>query len=758
MSMLLMNLLVCFIIEAWKQPFPYRLNDVPKRQIVCQTPFRVPNPEATKDAEERARLSTLPVYSLDSTALIPVRDSLVNLITGLTQKENLEEAADPNLVSVFFPQPADGSVEKAAADFKRFFEALKRDYQGENLVLFQDGIKRAFLPLEQTGFLHDAPPKTSMRFSRGQISVADSDGKLREYYINEVLLGDGLRLKNSLNAEFHREIALPLFHWLFAKIQALPDNLKPDNARTDMEIEKAVDAVEPVIIDYSRGSIIAPAGKEITPIVFDLLREEYRNETSQQTFSQQASRFLSVFFILVVAHFIGWVFTFRRERRKPKSFLSGMLLLGFLLISVAMSKFLIEISTGQGHLDLIPLLIFAQSVAIMFSWEVSLILSLNLALVLVLTEGTRLATMLVLFGTTVVVVEQLGRLRSRSKLIMVGMISGVISFAITITAGILEGRFVGTPLWTEAVLNGVWTLSAGVVMTSFLPFVERPFGILTDMSLLELGDVSHPLLQEMLRRAPATYSHSFQVGSIAEAAAESIGARGLLTRVGACFHDIGKILKPHYFAENQIAGENIHDTLEPRMSSLVIVAHVKDGADLARQHRLPQPLIDLIEQHHGTSLVSYFYGLATRQNKDNPNGQTVEESTFRYPGPKPRSKEAGILMLADAAESGVRSMGDSATPGRIENMVRMITETKLKDGQFDECGLTLHELRTVENSIINSLVAIRHHRVKYPGQEKAVAGKPDKQDLSTKTGVFPNSSIRADSTVIAKPENIVRKN
>jgi putative nucleotidyltransferase with HDIG domain len=275
------------------------------------------------------------------------------------------------------------------------------------------------------------------------------------------------------------------------------------------------------------------------------------------------------------------------------------------------------------------------------------------------------------------------------------------------------------------------------------------------MSLLELGDVSHPLIQEMLRRAPATYSHSFQVGAIAEAAAEAIGARGLLTRVGACFHDIGKILKPHYFSENQIAGENIHDTLDPRMSSLVIVAHVKDGVDLARQHRLQKPLIDLIEQHHGTSLVSYFYEMAARQNKDNPNGQTVEESTFRYPGPKPRSKEAGILMLADASESGVRSMGDTATPGRIENMVRMITETKLKDGQFDECGLTLHELRVVENSIINSLVAIRHHRIKYPGQEKHLTSAF--ADPQQKTEAFSAMSLKPGTTIIAKPSNTLRK-
>ncbi|MCL2305716.1 MAG: HD domain-containing protein [Planctomycetaceae bacterium] len=755
--MLLMNLLICFLIEAWKPPFSHRLNDVPKRPIICQTPFRVEDPEATKNLQERARLSALPVYALDATALIPIRDSLINTVTGLLQKQNFDEASSLNLWSGFFPKTSESSPEKTEIQSRVFFETLKEECRG---TPFQEKLKRALAPFEQGGFLHETPPQTSQRFSRGLLIVLTPTGK-NEFYINEVLLGEGQRLKHLLDDEFSsREVVQPLFDWLFPKIRALPDTLTLDLAKTDQEIEKAVAAVEPVYIDYLRDHTIVSAGKVITPRTLELLRLEYQNEVAEQPFAQKFTRFSSVFLLLIAAHFLGWVFAYRRERRKPKFFFSGVGLTVFFLAAVSVAKFLIVISREQGHLGLIPLLIFAQSAAIMFSWELSLVLSLNLALVLVFAEGTRLATMLVLFGTTVVMIEQLGRLHSRRKLVVVGFISGLVCFVITLAAGILEGRLIETGLLTEALLNGLWTLLAGVAMTGLLPFIERSFGILTDMSLLELGDVSHPLLQEMLRRAPATYSHSFQVGSIAEAAAEAIGARSLLTRVGAYFHDIGKILKPHFFAENQIAGENIHDTLEPRMSALVIVAHIKDGADLARQHHLPQPLVDLIEQHHGTSLVSYFYEMAVRQNKDNPNNQVVDESTFRYPGPKPRSKEAGILMLADASESGVRAMGDAANPGRIENMVRMITKTKLEDGQFDECGLTLQELRTVENSIINSLVAIRHHRIKYPGQEKLMASPP-RTDAQPKTETFSPTSLKTvlktDSTVVADSNKIIRK-
>jgi putative nucleotidyltransferase with HDIG domain len=223
-------------------------------------------------------------------------------------------------------------------------------------------------------------------------------------------------------------------------------------------------------------------------------------------------------------------------------------------------------------------------------------------------------------------------------------------------------------------------------------------------------------LQELVRRAPSTYNHSITAGSIAEAAAEAIGARGLLVRVGAYFHDIGKMLKPGYFIENQPPEENRHGSLLPAMSSLVIIAHIKDGADLARQHGLPDPIVDLIEQHHGTTLVEYFYGRATERSLLDPNGGEVDEGAFRYPGPRPQTKEAAVLMLADAAESACRSLVEPG-PARIESLVREIAERKLDDGQFDESNLTLRELRTIEDSIIKSLIANYHGRVKYPEQK-----------------------------------------
>jgi putative nucleotidyltransferase with HDIG domain len=309
------------------------------------------------------------------------------------------------------------------------------------------------------------------------------------------------------------------------------------------------------------------------------------------------------------------------------------------------------------------------------------------------------------------------------KLINVGLVTAVVGFVLTFLAGIADGRPLDfnnlQRLATNAGINALCTLLVGFLVTGLLPLIERTFGVLTDLSLLELGDAAHPLLQELVRRAPGTYNHSINVASLAEPAAESIGARGLLVRVGAYFHDIGKMLKPVYFVENQVAGANRHETLLPAMSTLIIIAHIKDGADLARQHHLPQPIIDFIEQHHGTTLVEYFFRRASEQQREaDPESGDVEESSFRYPGPKPQTREAAVLMLADAVESASRTLVEP-TPSRIENLVEEITMKRLLDGQFDECDITLQDLRSVQDSLIKSQIAIYHGRVKYPEQRTA---------------------------------------
>jgi cyclic-di-AMP phosphodiesterase PgpH len=234
------------------------------------------------------------------------------------------------------------------------------------------------------------------------------------------------------------------------------------------------------------------------------------------------------------------------------------------------------------------------------------------------------------------------------------------------------------------------------------------------MTLLEMADASQPLLRRLAFEAPGTYAHSLQVANLAESAAESIQANSLLARVGAYYHDVGKMNKADYFIENQSGGENRHINLTPNVSYLIITGHVKDGVELAKAYNLPTQLTHFIQQHHGTTLVEYFYHQArTQQSQREPGAPAIADHEYRYPGPRPRSKEVAIVMIADAVESACRAMTEP-TASRLETLIHEIALKRLLDGQFDECDLTIKELEIVERSMVKTLLGIYHGRIAYP--------------------------------------------
>jgi len=275
-----------------------------------------------------------------------------------------------------------------------------------------------------------------------------------------------------------------------------------------------------------------------------------------------------------------------------------------------------------------------------------------------------------------------------------------------------------TVAWEQVLTNGVVAgasaLIVGFFVLGILPSIERVFDITTGMTLADLRDPRKPLLQQLQHLAPGTFNHSRQVADIAETATEAIGGDSLLAYVGGLYHDIGKMNKPEYFVENQ-TGYNRHKDLKPSMSLLVIIGHVKDGLELGREYELPRELLHFIEAHHGTTLVEYFYHAAMK--KANETGEAINEMHYRYPGPKPKTKEAAVLMIADAVESASRAMPDP-NPGNIEALVLDLSRKRLADHQFDECGLTFSELAKVEEAIITRLNSIYHTRIKYPAEDK----------------------------------------
>jgi putative nucleotidyltransferase with HDIG domain len=439
-----------------------------------------------------------------------------------------------------------------------------------------------------------------------------------------------------------------------------------------------------------------------------LLRAEHEAYVAHQPVSAKMLRSLAFFGMMAAAFLLFTGFLRYRDRELLDDIGRFASLIGLMLITLIVAWMLAW--NEESRAELVPVVMLSMMVAIAISVELAILVGGLVSLVFTVAHGFGLGEFVLLAGTTCTAALLCRSIRSRTRLIYVG-------FAIAAVAGpttIGVNYMLNQPLSLGLFVDGLWysgsAMLAALAMTALLPFLEQWFDIQTDISLLELSDANHPLLRELVQRAPGTYNHSISVASIAEAAAKSVGANGLLCRVGAYFHDIGKMRKPEYFVENQMGAVSKHEDLVPTMSTLVIIAHVKEGAEMGRQHRLPKRVIDIIEQHHGTTLVEYFFNQAARlANEDSE----PEESSFRYPGPKPQTPEAAVVMLADASESASRALRDPG-PARLEAIVESIVQKRLADGQLDDCSLTLKQLYMIKESIIKSLNAMFHARIKYP--------------------------------------------
>jgi hypothetical protein len=326
-----------------------------------------------------------------------------------------------------------------------------------------------------------------------------------------------------------------------------------------------------------------------------------------------------------------------------------------------------------------------------------------------LTEGNQLGFAICAFIGGTVGVFRVYKLNQTSDLAKAGMYIALANIATIITLAFIGGHLTLNVALMGTVIGAINGILSAVLMIGALPYLESAFSITSMIKLLELSNPNQYLLKRLLLEAPGTYHHSLMVGNLAEASAEAIGANPLMVRAGALYHDIGKLKRPEYFVENQRGFENPHDKIAPVLSSLIITSHVKEGVELARESHLPQTIIDFIEQHHGTGLVKYFFGKALEEDRE---GNLSEES-FRYEGPKPKSREVALVMLADAVEAAVRSLQEPSAKD-IENMVRMLIRDKLNDGQLDLCELTFRDLDTIARSFCRVLEGVYHKRIEYP--------------------------------------------
>ncbi len=731
--------------QSWNPPFSYREGFVPPRAIIARSSFEVPDITKTQLQRAQQAREVVCVYDNRRQALTQLRgavkDQLYKLL-GTTDPNTIAESAKEVLSEMLGEGVEEQKISRTAA-LEAVNKLLEDDQQRQR---FDTAMKDLFTPFEEKGLL----PSLSHDLERGNqrwIHVVNGgDGETLTVEVAEVRIADiQLKLKELVRSAFHRSFATPEAD-IVADLVAtyirprLPTTLYLNAEKSDEARQKAVEQVPVAMIRYEAGlSTLAPAGIHLARPQIELLRAEHAALLTELSVSSRFLRLLAyvgmLFSMLVLC---GLLIHYQFDRSCLNDTWQLARILSLCVVTMVAAGFLAE---DPWRAELIPLVICSITAVISFGRGFALMLMTALGLILTLSLGQDLAEFVLVMSASASTVLLVGRIRTRTQLIYVGAMAAAVVILSALGVGIMMGQSFRVPVPSEAVRlasdaavvsswglfkqlvfeaarNGGFTLIACLLMTPLLAVAEKIFSVQTDLSLLELGDASHLLLRQLAQRAPGTYNHSIMVAALAEAAAESIGANGLLTRVGAYFHDIGKMFKPNYFVENQTLGVNCHDNLQPAMSTLVIIAHVKDGADLARRHGIPQAIIDFIEQHHGTTLVEYFFKEATKRSEESPHGEEVSETDFRYPGPKPQTLETAVLMLADAVESASRTLVDPA-PARLQGLVEQIAMKRLLDGQFDECNMTLKQLELMKTSLVKSLIGIYHSRVKYPSPQTA---------------------------------------
>jgi len=524
-----------------------------------------------------------------------------------------------------------------------------------------------------------------------------------------------------------------------AVMSAKPDEtvtLVKDETLTEEVIEEAKSAVEPVFRTFSPGQIIVRKGDTLSTQALVDLKAWSDTRTTRSQFQNRLTALMGNALLLLFALGTLWWFLIRHLQE------TGTLENKLILVTLLVVVFEIGLARAFSVYDrsgyLVPVASGVILVAILVDRPVALMVALFTCVLAGRIHGNAYHILVTLLGGSLAGLFSIRQVRRRSDIVKAAIVVTAASVVLVIAMNLLSNLVLwdeSLSMWSQpmlanigrevvhAGLNGAMVL--GIVFSA-LPFLESVFKLVTDVTLLEYSDLDHPLLQRMLTEAPGTYHHSMVVGLLAQSAADAIGANSVLARVASYYHDIGKLEKPLYFSENQ-EGENKHDELSPTMSSRIVTSHVKKGLLLADEYRLPQPIRDIIVQHHGTNHVSFFYQKAVERAQEG----SVREQDFRYPGPRPQSREAAIVMLADSIESTSRSL-TNATPARIRNVADRIINQRFSDGQFDECDLTLRDLHTLADVITKAIVKMQHGRIAYPGTEQlAGPAQEETQELDT---------------------------
>ena len=681
----------------------YRVGDITRKDIRTDRDFLVKDRGATKKKMEDAARNVPPVYDYAPTVL-PEIEGIIDTVFSIMRRRETEEVqrAEVEQILGFKLAPREFRALKA----HRFNEKIIQRFKDLLTSLMKEGIvsNKELLVQEERVIVRNI--QTGEEVIRRDLSSLFDYQKAKEA-IATALEGPQARdIPTDL-----REVMVKIINNIIAP------NLTFNRQETNRRREAERNLVKPVFYPLEKGELLLRKGERVTEGDF-LKLEAFRAE-------RRAGRTLVMIvgFFLLTCFFIASFFIFatknvRKVSPTNKDILFFILVLisslGLARISVVIAEGLVAAFPGiplNAYYYFLPVAAGAMLIRIVLNAEVALVYSIFASFLtgLLLREGIFLP--IFYFIGSIVGAHSVARCDQRSQLIKGGVLVGLTNLLVISIQGMISASIFEADILFGLGMGLLGGVVGGIVVVGITPVVESLFNYTTDIKLLELANLDQPILKEMLLKAPGTYHHSMIVGNLAETGAKAINVNPLLARVSAYYHDIGKIKKPQYFIENQMKGYNRHDKLTPSMSSLILVSHVKDGVELAKGHKLGSKIIDILRQHHGTRLINFFYQKAKEQEKRGVQG--VDEKDFRYLGPKPQTKEAGLVMLADAVEAASRTLADP-TPARLKGLVQKIINDIFIDGQLDECELTLKDLNEIAKSFNVILNAVHHHRIEYP--------------------------------------------
>lgn len=591
------------------------------------------------------------------------------------------------------------------------FGEVPADIDGEHI----DSYKVSELKSKSSIELSDADWYDLTTYSREDFNNLNHDALA---ILSQVMVNSGgvaeenlAQAKNAILAEINNNYTATKLDVLEELFNDIPyyATLKVDTEATETAKAKILATVTPVYRTILKGEMIVSKGQVITEEQYDIL---YLMGYADEVNISKIAGSLAIILLVLLGITIIYMRTFCKDKYRDLGYMQILMLtvlvlviLDELILSVTVSPSA-DISAQIGFL--LPSAMGTMLVATLFNPNMAVFFNGIFAIFAGILTGDVQFVLLSLISGMVGAIGII-RLTERSDLYKTALYIALINVIAIGAWGILN-RTIWDVIWVGmlfGILNGVFS---AVLTLGLLPLIESMFGVTTSIKLLELSNPNQPLLKKLMLEAPGTYHHSVMVGNLGEAAAEAVGADGLIVRVGAYYHDIGKIKRPYFFTENQFNGENPHDKISPTLSALIITSHVKDGVEMATEAKLPPMIIDMIAQHHGNSLISYFYQKAKETDEE------VREEDYRYEQPKPQTKEAAILMMADTVEAAVRSK-TGATPGQIEGFIRTLIKGKLNDGQFDECDLTFKDLDKIAETFGRVINGIYHKRIEYPAEK-----------------------------------------